>query len=180
MKRKSFLKRLGTLGIFSFAAQDTFANKLQNDLQAEVVNAWKKSKEMTMTTIGQMPEDFFAFKYTPEAMSFAEQFRHCAVFTYGQMSGRLGAKNPFENAKPAVQLSKAETIALTEQLYDTVIGWASDMDAQKMLEQTDFSGEQMPVWRLFYAMENHIIHHRGQAVVYLRLNGIRPKGYFGW
>jgi uncharacterized damage-inducible protein DinB len=29
-------------------------------------------------------------------------------------------------------------------------------------------------------MENHIIHHRGQAIVYLRLNGVKPKGYFGW
>ncbi|MCU0354066.1 MAG: DinB family protein [Cytophagales bacterium] len=29
-------------------------------------------------------------------------------------------------------------------------------------------------------MENHIIHHRGQAIVYLRLKGIRPEGYVGW
>ncbi|RZM10040.1 MAG: DinB family protein, partial [Pedobacter sp.] len=30
------------------------------------------------------------------------------------------------------------------------------------------------------AMDNHIIHHRGQCMVYLRMNGITPEGYLGW
>jgi uncharacterized damage-inducible protein DinB len=37
----------------------------------------------------------------------------------------------------------------------------------------------MPNGRLRYALENHIIHHRGQCVVYLQLWGITPVGYLG-
>jgi len=29
-------------------------------------------------------------------------------------------------------------------------------------------------------LNDHQTHHRGQLVVYLRLNGIKPPAYIGW
>ena len=179
MNRLLFLKKLSVFGIFSATNNTAKAQAIENQLQANIIEAWQKSKTMTLTIVEQMPEECFGFKYTPEAMSFAEQFRHCAVYTYGQMAGRIKQKNPFEKGKPIVKLSKAETIEITTQLYDTVMGWAKNMSQEDLLKMTDFSGEPIPTWQLFQAMENHIIHHRGQAIVYLRLNGITPKAYYG-
>ncbi len=55
-----------------------------------------------------------------------------------------------------------------------------NLSKDELLLDCDFAGDTIPVWRLFYALENHIIHHRGQCVVYLRLKGVIPKGYYGW
>jgi uncharacterized damage-inducible protein DinB len=54
------------------------------------------------------------------------------------------------------------------------------ISTEQLCAECDFAGDTIPVWRLFYAMENHIIHHRGQCVVYLRLKGVVPKGFYGW
>lgn len=180
MNRLLFLQKLGVFSIFSWANNPVKARVIENKLQTDIIETWQKSKTMTLSIIEQMPDENFGFKYTSEAMSFAEQFRHCAVYTYGQMASRLNQKNPFEKGKPAVKLNKIETIKITTQLYDTIIGWAKNMSQEELLKMTDFSGEPIPAWRLFNAMENHIIHHRGQAIVYLRLNGITPKAYYGW
>ncbi len=29
-------------------------------------------------------------------------------------------------------------------------------------------------------MNDHLTHHRAQAIVYLRLNGVMPPKYVGW
>lgn len=29
-------------------------------------------------------------------------------------------------------------------------------------------------------MDNHLAHHRGQMIIYLRLQGIKPPAYTGW
>jgi uncharacterized damage-inducible protein DinB len=54
------------------------------------------------------------------------------------------------------------------------------MDQVRLLEEIEFGKEKIPAWRMFTIVENHLIHHRGQTIVYLRLNNIVPKGYFGW
>ena len=65
-------------------------------------------------------------------------------------------------------------------MYTYVRQSIEELTSEQLLAKCEFAGDAIPVWRLFYAMENHIIHHRGQCVVYLRLNGAIPKGYYGW
>ena len=149
-------------------------------IKEELHEAWVKSEEMTLKNVEQMPSNFFAFKYTEEAMSFAEQWRHCIIYTCGQLSGRAGIHNPYENIKLPIQMSKESVIGELKKMYSHVKSSIQDMSTEKLLSECEFAGGEIPVWRLFYAMENHIIHHRGQCVVYLRLNGVIPKGYYGW
>lgn len=177
MKRKSFLTT-----IFGLAGASWVFGKKPKEIsrKTELLQAWEASRKTTLAIVEQITEEFVSFKYTPEAMSFAEQFRHCAVFTFGQIAGRLEFKNPFEGERPKVDLNKLETIEITKMMYETVMAWILQLSEEQMTQEIDFGGEKMPVWRLFYAMENHIIHHRGQAICYLRLKGITPKGYFGW
>jgi len=79
-------------------------------LREDLIVAWNRSESMTMTNVAQMPPDYFTFKYTPEAMTFSEQWRHCVMYTCSQLAGRAGIKNPYETIKLPVQMPKAEVI----------------------------------------------------------------------
>jgi len=157
------------------------SNKATADnLRKELIAAWHRSETMTMTNVKQMPSEYFTFKYTDEAMTFSEQWRHCVIYTCGQLAGRVGIKNPYKNVKLPVQMPKEDIIKELENLYTFVRRSIKEMSDEKLLGNCEFAGDTIPVWRLFYAMENHIIHHRGQCVVYLRLNEVVPKGFYGW
>lgn len=155
----------------------------EKDLQAfkeEFLVAWKRSKEYTLVVFNQMPETKLDFKYTPESFSFRTQFVHCINYTAGQVSARLGVPDPYEKPKPWGKLSKAEVAAEIGKFYDWVEQVVKDIAPAKLLEVETFAGDDIPKWRLLYAMENHIIHHRGQAICYVRLCDITPEGYVGW
>ncbi len=151
-----------------------------NALRKELITAWNRSEMMTMTNVKQMPPGLFTFKYTDGAMTFSEQWRHCVIYTCGQLAGRAGIRNPYDGIKLPVQMPKENIIRELENMYAFVRQSIKDLSDEKLLSNCDFAGTTIPVWRLFYAMENHIIHHRGQCVVYLRLNEVTPKGYYGW
>ncbi|MEO0528898.1 MAG: DinB family protein, partial [Bacteroidota bacterium] len=102
------------------------------------------------------------------------------IYTCGQLAGRAGIKNPYENVTLPVQMSKEDIVKELKNMYTYVRRSIRELPNEKLLSNCDFAGDAIPVWRLFYAMENHIIHHRGQCLVYLRLNGVVPKGFYGW
>ena len=197
MNRTGFLKNILGFGLLSFLGCRIDKSKTKSisnlaianskrdkpatdELRKALLAAWNRSEMMTMTTVKQMPPEFFIFKYTDEAMTFSEQWRHCVIYTCGQLAGRAGIKNPYEAIKLPLQMPKEDVIRELENMYASVRQSIKELSEEKLLSDCDFAGVTIPVWRLFYAMENHIIHHRGQCMVYLRLNGIIPKGYYGW
>ncbi|MEL6559900.1 MAG: DinB family protein [Bacteroidota bacterium] len=198
MKRSKFLRKISGLGIIpilglsscndtdsrngDFRNGDSRNAGSQNDdqLKQELIAAWYRSEKITLISMEQMlPESYF-FKYTDEAMTFSEQWRHCVVYTCGQLAGRTGLTNPYEGVKLPVQMPKDDVISEIKKMYSFVRESILKLSTEQLRANCEFAGEDIPVWRLFYALENHIIHHRGQCVVYLRLNGIKPKGYYGW
>lgn len=196
MKRTHFLRNILGLGLFSAWACQSDRNQtsyaaVRGDashpetgsiklLRQELKSAWIRSETMTLKNVGQMPPDFFTFKYTKEAMSFAEQWRHCVIYTCNQIANNTDLKNPYEDLKLPVQMPKGDIIQELKKMYAFIRTSIEELSDEKLLASCKFAGDNIPVWRLFYALENHIIHHRGQCVVYLRLNGVVPKGYYGW
>lgn len=183
MKRSKFLKKIGGLGLLpllGLKACDPIGPNDANPLKQELRLAWERSEKMTSTSMEQMPPELFTFKYTDEAMTFAEQWRHCVVYTCAHLSEAAGVKNPYEGVKLPVQMHKEDVLREVKKMYVFVRHAIGELSAEKLYSDYLFAGEQVPLWRLLYALENHIIHHRGQCVVYLRLNGVIPKGYYGW
>ncbi len=180
--RKKVLKTLG-LGMVSLAA----AGRTPRDFvlfREEFLTAWKSSEKYTLELYGQMPEKLMDWKYTPESFSWRTQFVHCIIFNSAQLAMRLGIEDPYEAVTMKggywSKLSKAKLEKELKGFYEWVRKVVSDTPGEKLSEMTSFGSEDIPLWRLFYALENHIIHHRGQAVCYLRLNGITPIGFVGW
>ena len=197
MKRTHFLKGFLGLGLLSAwgcqpeskqSKSETLLANVKGQvekestqlLRKELTAAWDRSESMTLKNVAQMPPEFFTFKYTPEAMSFAEQWRHCVMYTCGQLASRADIENPYENVKLPVQMPKDDVIKELKNMYNFVRQTIKDLSEEVLLGNCDFAGDTIPIWRLIYALENHIIHHRGQCVVYLRLKEVIPKGFYGW
>jgi hypothetical protein len=149
-------------------------------VRRELLDAWVKSEKMTLVTAGQMPADKFGFKYTPEAMTFTAQWIHCCTFTAGQVAARLKVTDPYIGRKLPPDMTKAQVMEELKTMYAFVRQTIETVPDAKLMETVDYVGDKLPNWRLLYAMENHIIHHRGQCMVYLRLNNVTPEGYLGW
>ncbi len=151
--------------------------------RSELLQTWRASYRFTMAFVNQMPDEYFGFKYAPEVMTYAEQWRHCCIYTCGQLAGRFELdSNPYAeiNKRPPVDMNKQEVLEELNRMYSYVEDLIHDLPVDALLQNYDFAGDTIPGWRLFYAMENHIIHHRGQCIIYLRSKGIKPAGYFGW
>ncbi|MBK6976169.1 MAG: DinB family protein [Cytophagaceae bacterium] len=182
ISRKQALKTtLAGMVSIPAVARNHHSNKSQ-DFINEFSEAWKSSRDYTLKVFNQMPEEKFEYKYTPESFSFRTQFVHCITFNAAQLCGRLNLKNPNETKKKEYwsKLTKVELEAELNNFYDWVEKTLKDLPEKTLEKEEAYAGGNIPVWRLFYALENHIIHHRGQAICYLRLNGITPIGYIGW
>ncbi len=180
-RKKSILTALSALFATTLMAKST-ENKLEIDVCADLETSFKNSEKYTLTVFNQMPEDKLDWKYTPESMSFRTQFVHCITFTASQLCGRLGIKNPYDGRKNDfwAALSKTQLEAELKEFYSWLILLSTKTNIEILAKKEQFVGGEMPIWKILYAMENHIIHHRGQAICYLRLNGITPVGYIGW
>jgi hypothetical protein len=185
MNRLRFLKNfLATSLLPTTALAHPASIDLESQAQRvrrELLEAFARSEQLTLITATQMPAQAYDFKYTPEAMSFAEQWRHCCEFTTTLLSARLGIDNPYKNGRDlAKALTKQQVLEEVKALYAFMRQTITTIPDAKLFEQAEFVGGKIPNWRYLYAMDNHIIHHRGQCMVYLRLKGVTPEGYLGW
>jgi uncharacterized damage-inducible protein DinB len=182
ISRKTLVKSLlgGIIASPSFAKSSD--SQLLIDIRNDLKISFKNSEKYTITIFNQMPEDKLEWKYTPESMSFRTQFVHCITFTASQLAGRLNIKNPYEGRKNEfwAALTKTQLEAELHEFYNWLNKSAEDLTDETLLKKETFVGGDLPNWKIMMAMENHIIHHRGQAICYLRLNGITPVGYIGW
>ncbi len=159
---------------------DTYNPQDAVRLRRELSEAWRQSEKYSLVIAEQMPAEDYFFKSTDSTMTYTKQWRHCMMYTYSQLAGRLDVPNPYKNKKPIVLMPKEQLLGELRQFYKAMQETIQTIPAEKLYVMTTFPDGDIPGWRLFYALENHIIHHRGQCIVYLRLKGIHPKGYYGW
>lgn len=139
-----------------------------------------KSKQYTLAIIEQMPDSLMGYRPIPEVMSFSQHLRHNAFYTCSQLANRLGFESPYKDYRPAVDLDREGLLIEVNRMYNYMSATLDSLDSAALEKEIEFGEEKIPAWKLFDIVENHIIHHRGACVVYLRMNGIKPKGYFGW
>ena len=180
--REALLKTI-TAGLITLPSVGK--SRIEKDLlvfKSEFADAWKRSEEYTLTVFNQMPEEKLDFKYTDESFSFRTQFVHCIIYTAAQLCGRLNITNPYEKIVPSfwAKLLKVELETELHKFYEWVLKVVNETKSETLLKSEDYARGSIQMWRFFYAMENHIIHHRGQAICYLRLNEVIPEGYVGW
>ena len=115
---------------------------------------------------------------------FSEQLLHLAGSNYWFFSALKGAKpSQAEDAFKSEGKTKSDVVKLLEESFaygDEVINGLTNTIAN---EEVTVGKNKMAKWKAILFCVDHITHHRGPIVVYLRLKGIKPPqyrcGFFG-
>ena len=136
---------------------------------------WENSKEYTLALLEAMPADQYDFVPATDMRSFGEQAKHITK-TLSWQTRKLGLQD-----LPEVEgEDKAAIITAYRQIFDVIVGYFKEMEDTNLKEKIEIWYGDSTKNRLVYLMDNHVAHHRGQMIVYLRLKGITPPKYVGW
>ncbi|HKW17806.1 MAG TPA: DinB family protein [Terriglobales bacterium] len=130
-------------------------------------------KELTVAVAQAMPVEHWNFRPHPESMSFGMLMSHIATTNYKFCAALKDSAPP--------QLSSADDRNGIIKLLSDSFDYCSDVIGQ-LTEGQLAAIHSTPDGKLngretLLAMYIHVAHHRGQAEIYLRDNGIKPPGY---
>ena len=153
----------------------------QNDFTGEYLERLENSKTYLVSVAKMMPESNYDFKPTPEALSFAEQLLHIGYAMDWHSQSLLGERKSRDwNTDATYKVgnkSKKEIIALIEKTFDDTINFIKKFENDRYKETLDYFGLKRTKRQILLLLTDHISHHRGGLVVYLRLNGLVPPRY---
>jgi uncharacterized damage-inducible protein DinB len=141
---------------------------------------WEAAKAYTLEVAEMMPEEHYHFKPNKDLMSFAGHLVHIASTMHFFGSKVKGVEPPKERPK-AEGKSKADVIAMLKKgfAYATdAINGLTDEDSHKTINV--FGDYNLMKANVVMLMNNHMTHHRGGLVIYLRLKGLKPPQYRGY
>jgi hypothetical protein len=141
---------------------------------------------VTRRVLERVPEDKFAWTPHPKSRSLIELSTHVATIpslgvpTLNQPELDLGGQTLATPASSRVDLlarfdkNVAETRAALVGKTDgeMMVVWSLKNNGQKL-----FTMPRLAVWRSFVL--NHLVHHRAQLGVYLRLNDVPVPAMYG-
>ena len=136
-------------------------------------------KESVMEFAAAMPEEHFGFKPTPEIESYAGQLLHIAASNYRLGSFINEEKSPDIDLKAEGKSKKDVTEAVDKSFAYSAQALSGLTDSEAGKEVTLFGNNKVSKYQVALLLRNHISHHRGQCVIYLRLKGIKPPQYRG-
>jgi uncharacterized damage-inducible protein DinB len=139
------------------------------------------SRKYLILVAEEMPEDKYEYKASLESMSFAENLMHIAwaMDWHSQtlLSGRKARNWETDTELKVDNKSKKEMIATIDKTFDETIKLISEFDTTKFNDRLDYLGLERTKRQIFLLLADHITHHRGQMLVYMRLNGLKPPRY---
>ncbi len=142
------------------------------DQIAVLTQEWERAKMGAGEFIDAMPEDKIDFRPSPEIFTFAEQFLHIANTNHRFASAVNSANQPPEalTGPQAKSVLKEFTLAS----YDAILSGLKSLDPATLDDVIQFHKWMLsPRVILMKALEHHA-HHRGQAVIYFRVQGLKP------
>ena len=129
-----------------------------------LVTLLENSRSYTIALAEAMPVKLDNYKPATDVWSFKEQLHHIAYgIEWWRDNYVKGIKTAW--APSATSKSRKEVLTYLNQAYDSLKETLMDGP----LDDDRFKG--------FHATLDHITHHRGQCIVYLRINGITPPDY---
>ncbi|MBQ0739138.1 DinB family protein [Aquimarina celericrescens] len=179
MRNLKHILILTSIMLLSSFAQPIFAQ--ENDFIKEYLERLENSRKYLILVAETTPEDKYDFKATPESMSFAENLMHIgwAMDWHSQslMGGRKARDWNTDTELKVDNKSKQEMIDKIDETFDKTIEFISNFDINRLDERLDYFGSDRTKRQVLLLLADHITHHRGQMLVYMRLNGLKPPRY---
>jgi uncharacterized damage-inducible protein DinB len=153
----------------------------ENDFIKEYLERLENSRKYLILVSETMPEDKYDFRATPESMSFAENLMHIgwAMDWHSQslMGGREARDWNTDTELKVDDKSKQEMIDKIDETFDKTIAFILNFDINRLDERLDYFGSDRTKRQVMLLLADHITHHRGQMLVSMRLNGLKPPRY---
>ena len=140
---------------------------------------WQNSKTYLIEIAKAMPEDKYNYKPTEREMTFAQQLLHIKG-NMDWLSTTYFTDEKFDKKKDEKSYSKTEIISMLEKSFDKVYEIIKSTNPENLNEKVDFFAGPKSKLQILNLLQDHVSHHRGQLIVYLNLNGIKPPKYVGW
>ena len=129
--------------------------------------------QLSVAVAEAMPAEKYGFRPHPESMTFGELMSHIATTNYQFCAG-------LKDSDPPAPPSPAERDGITKFLADSFrycTETVNNLSEQQLSAIHNSPDGRLPGREVLLAMYIHVAHHRGQAEIYLRDNGIKPPGY---
>ncbi|MFH6605086.1 DinB family protein [Maribacter algicola] len=167
-----------TILFFSFTAP---LSAQRNDFIKDYLERFENSRKYLVLVAETMPEEQYEFKASPESLTFAENLMHIGYAMDWHCQSLLGGRESRNWETDTVykvgKKSKKEMISTIEKTFDETIKLIEQFDPIELDEELDYFGLNRTKRQIFLLLADHITHHRGQMLVYMRLNGIVPPRY---
>ena len=150
---------------------------------AELQQKWSNAKTYTLALAGYMPAEKYGFRPVDGEMSFGEQLVHLSSNMVWLSSDYLsGAKPPHDRKEIEgyAGKSKEEVLKVVEESLNYAASTLKNFNPNQLNESVKFFAGPMTKRQIIMLMNDHLTHHRAQAIVYLRLNEVLPPKYVGW
>lgn len=176
------MKHVFVLTIIMFINSGASALVAQQDVFIkDYLERLENSRKYLILVAEQMPEDKYDFSASPESMTFAKNLMHIgfAIDWHSQslLSGRESRDWNTDTIFKVANKSKEEMIATINKTFDETIKLIEQFDTTQLDDELDYFGLNRTKRQIFLLLADHITHHRGQMLVYMRINGLVPPRY---
>jgi len=120
-----------------------------------------------------MPAEKYSFRPHPESMTFGELMSHIAATNYQFCAGLKDSAAPSLPSPTA----KDAVVKFLSDSFDYCAAVIPNLTEEQLNKVHNSPDGRLPGREVLLAMHIHVAHHRGQAEIYLRDNGIRPPSY---
>jgi uncharacterized damage-inducible protein DinB len=153
--------------------------KAQSSFLQDYKLKWKNATEYTLEFAQVMPEDHYGYTPTKIEMTYGEQLKHIAGNMVWLCSSYLdGAATSIDPTRTGN--SKKEITAMMQKAFEYASQTINSLTESDLNETVDFFAGKMTRRRILFLLTDHVTHHRGQLVVYLRMQNVEPPSYRGW
>ena len=151
----------------------------QKDVISAFLLKWENSKNYLIEMAELMPEENYNYKPTEREMSFQEQLLHIRGNMVWLSEKYFVAENYVKSEKIDPK-TKTEIITAMNIAFDKVTNIIKNVSPDVLPSEVDFFAGKKSKLQILNLLQDHVTHHRGQLIVYLNLNEIKPPKYSGW
>jgi uncharacterized damage-inducible protein DinB len=129
--------------------------------------------KLSIAVAQAMPPEHYTFRPHSESMDFGQLISHIATTNYQFCAGLKDSDPP---ALPS-PTDKDAVVKFLSESFDYCSAVIPNLTDEQLNKAHNSPDGRLPGREILLAMYVHVAHHRGQAEIYLRDNGIRPPSY---
>lgn len=176
------MKRIFVIAIIIIVNSITSPLSAQEDKFTQgYLERLENSRKYLIQVAEIMPEDKYDYRASTDSKTFSENLMHIGAAMDWHCQSLLGGRKPRDFSTDTTfhieNKSKEEMIAIINKTFDNTIEWIKKFNTSQFDDKLDYFGLNRSKQQILLLLTDHITHHRGQMLVYLRLNGLVPPRY---